>query len=51
MVTIVFLSSLGIIVVGFVLWVLAFGGMKRRGQSSQAEVNAQQMNEPPKRGS
>ena len=49
MVTIIFVSVVGVILVGFVLWVLAFGGMKRRGQSAQTEVNAQQMDTTKKR--
>ena len=49
MVTIIFVSVIGVIIVGFVLWVMAFGGMKRRGQSPQTEVNAQQMDATKKR--
>ena len=51
MVTIIFVSVVGIILVGFVVWVVGFGGTKRRGQAAQTEVNAQQMNEKPKRSS
>ena len=43
MLTIIFVGVIGAILVGFLLWVVAFDGMKRRGQSSQSEVNAQQM--------
>ena len=51
MVTIIFVGVIGVLIVGFVLWVLAFGGMKRRGQSPQTDVNAQEMNSTKKRSS
>ena len=41
MLTVVFLVIFGGLVVGFMIWVMAFGGMKRRGQSGAGELNKQ----------
>ncbi len=46
MLTIVFLVIFGGLIVGFLVWVLGFGGMKRRGQSGESEVKK----EPVKQG-
>ena len=43
MITFIFILGAAIIVIGFVVWVVSFGGMKRRGQSGQAEVTAAQV--------
>ncbi len=46
MITIISLVIFGGIVVGFAIWAVAFGGMKRRGQSGIGETQKQ----PPKEG-
>ncbi len=38
MLTIVFMVIFGGLIVGFGVWVVAFGGMKRRGQSGTGEM-------------
>lgn len=45
MLTVVFLVIFGGLVVGFGIWVFAFGGMKRKGQSGEGEVNKQTVKE------
>ncbi len=45
MLTVVFLVIFGGLVVGFGIWAVAFGGMKRRGQSGMSEVNKSQVKE------
>lgn len=40
MVTIILVLVFGALLVGFMIYKSAFGGMKRKGQSGEAEVNA-----------
>ena len=40
MLTIVMVLIFGSLLVGFMIYKSAFGGMKRKGQSGEAEVNA-----------
>lgn len=48
MITIIFVLVFGGLLVGFMIYKSAFGGLKRKGQSGEAEVNA--MRNPPKVG-
>ena len=45
MMTFVFLLIFGGLVIGFAVWVMAFGGLKRRGQSGVSEVQKQPVKE------
>ncbi len=46
MITGVLLLLFGVVILGFVVWVFAFGGQKRRGQSAETEVQKR----PPSQG-
>ena len=45
MLTIVLLIIFGGLIVGFAIWAVAFGGMKRRGQSGTGEMEKQPVKE------
>ncbi len=45
MLTVVFLVIFGGLVVGFGIWVMAYGGMKRRGKSGIGEVRKEPVKE------